>query len=46
MVFPRVYAVLGMSLMVPMFLYEVGLGLWLLSKGLKAPPAADTLPSR
>ena len=45
MVFPRVYAVLGMSYMVPMFLYEVGLGLWLLSKGLKAPPAAET-PSR
>ncbi|MDQ3118165.1 MAG: DUF4386 domain-containing protein [Verrucomicrobiota bacterium] len=43
MVFPRVYAVLGMTYMVPMFLYEVGLGLWLLIKGLKAPPATNTL---
>jgi hypothetical protein len=36
MVLPRVYAVLGMSYMMPMFLYEVGLGLWLLVKGLRA----------
>jgi hypothetical protein len=37
MVYPRVYQVLGMSYMMPMFLYEVGLGLWLLIKGLKEP---------
>ena len=37
MVFPRVYEVLGMSYMMPMGLYEVGLGLWLLIKGLRTP---------
>ncbi|HWM23430.1 MAG TPA: DUF4386 domain-containing protein [Chthoniobacterales bacterium] len=37
MVFPRVYEVLGMSYMMPMGLYEVGLGFWLLIKGIKAP---------
>lgn len=37
MVFPRVYEVLGMSYMMPMGLYEVGLGLWLLVKGLRTP---------
>jgi hypothetical protein len=39
MVFPSVYAVLGMSYMMPMGLYEVGLGLWLLIKGLREPSA-------
>lgn len=29
--------VIGMSYMIPMGLYEVGLGLWLLIKGIKAP---------
>jgi len=42
MVFPRVYAVLGMSYMMPMFLYEVGLGLWLLVKGLRTPAAHNS----
>ncbi len=37
MIFPRVYAVLGMSYMMPMGIYEIGLGLWLLIKGLKTP---------
>ena len=37
MVYPRVYEVLGMTYMMPMFFYEVGLGLWLLIKGLKTP---------
>ncbi len=45
-VFPRVYEVLGMSYMLPMGLYEVGLGLWLLIKGLKEPPAEATITSR
>lgn len=36
-VFPRVYAVLGMSYMLPLGLFEVGLGFWLLIKGLKPP---------
>ena len=31
--------VIGMSYMMPMGLYEVGLGFWLLIKGIKAPPA-------
>ena len=46
MVFPRVYAVLGMSYMMPMGLYEVGLGLWLLIKGLKAPSPDATVSVR
>ncbi len=39
MIFPGLYAVLGMSYMLPMGIYEIGLGLWLLIKGLQAPPA-------
>lgn len=42
MVFPRVYAVLGMTYMVPMFFYEVGLGLWLLIRGLRTPHIGRT----
>ena len=42
MVFPRVWEVMGMAYMMPMGLYEVGLGLWLLVKGLKAPPGDST----
>lgn len=34
MVFPRVWDTLGMIYMLPMGLYEIGLGLWLLVKGL------------
>jgi hypothetical protein len=36
MVFPGL-AVLGLSYMMPMGVYEVGLGLWLLVKGIQAP---------
>jgi hypothetical protein len=39
MVFPAL-GVVGMAYMMPMGIYEVGLGLWLLIKGLKSPPAA------
>jgi Domain of unknown function (DUF4386) len=37
MVYPRVWEVMGMAYMMPMGLYEVGLGLWLLIKGLREP---------
>jgi len=37
-VFPGL-GVIGMSYMMPMGLYEVGLGFWLLIKGIKAPSA-------
>jgi len=37
-VFPGL-GVIGMSYMMPMGLYEVGLGFWLLIKGIKAPAA-------
>lgn len=40
MVFPRVYEVLGMTYMMPMFLYEVGLGFWLIFKGLRDAPVS------
>jgi hypothetical protein len=36
MVFPRLGA-MGLTYMAPMFIYEVGLGLWLLIKGLRTP---------
>lgn len=36
MLFPGL-AVVGLTYMAPMFLYEVGLGLWLLIKGLRVP---------
>ena len=36
MVFPRL-GVIGLSYMAPMFFYEVGLGLWLVLKGLREP---------
>jgi len=38
--FPRL-GVIGMSYMAPMGIFEVGLGLWLLIKGINEPPAAD-----
>src|SRR3990167_689138 len=37
MVFPALGAVVGLAYMMPMGLYEVGLGLWLLVKGIQAP---------
>jgi hypothetical protein len=39
MVFPVVWDRVGMAYMMPMGLYEVGLGLWLLIRGIKAPTA-------
>jgi hypothetical protein len=39
MVFPIVWDRVGMAYMMPMGLYEIGLGLWLLIKGIKAPAA-------
>ncbi len=47
-VFPVISATLGLTYMVPMFFYEVGLGLWLLTKGLHAPGgmSADPMPTR
>lgn len=43
MIFPRLYAVLGMSYMMPMGLYEVGLGLWLLIKGIRQPATQSSI---
>ena len=43
MVFPAAGDALGMTYMMPMGLYEVGLGLWLLIKGLHEPPPAKAL---
>lgn len=40
MVFPDLDAI-GMAYMMPMGLYEVGLGLWLLVKGIRAPSAQN-----
>lgn len=37
MVFPALGAVVGMAYMAPMFFFEVGLGFWLLVKGIRAP---------
>jgi len=39
-VFPGLGDVLGLAYMAPMGLYEVGLGLWLVIKGIRAPTAA------
>ena len=41
MIFPAIGNALGLTYMVPMFFYEVGLGLWLLAKGLREPPATE-----
>jgi hypothetical protein len=37
MVFPVVWDRVGMLYMIPMGFYEIGLGVWLLVKGLKTP---------
>jgi hypothetical protein len=39
-VFPVLGEVLGLAYMAPMGLYEVGLGLWLVIRGIRAPAAA------
>jgi hypothetical protein len=44
MVFPRL-EVLGLSYMMPLGLYEVTLGFWLLIKGIRVPILADSTPS-
>ncbi len=41
-VFPRVYEVIGMSYMLPMGLYEIGLGVWLLIEGIRTPRTEST----
>lgn len=41
MVFPSLGDILGLAYMAPMGIYEVGLGLWLLVKGIQVPPVAD-----
>jgi hypothetical protein len=47
LVFPRLGDVMGLAYMAPMGIYEVGLGLWLLVKGIQAPAVADsTAPAR
>jgi hypothetical protein len=42
MVFPVVWDRVGMAYMMPMGLYEIGLGFWLLIKGIKTPSAQQT----
>ena len=37
--FPRLGSVLGLAYMAPLGIYEVGLGLWLLIRGIRAPRA-------
>ena len=37
MLFPSLGEALGMTYMAPMFVYEVGLGIWLMVRGLRAP---------
>ena len=44
-VFPGLGA-MGMAYMIPMGLYEVGLGLWLLIKGVRTPTARNMFPPR
>jgi hypothetical protein len=40
MLFPRLGETIGLTYMAPMFFYEVGLGLWLLIRGLRLPTLA------
>ena len=43
-VFPG-FGIMGLAYMMPMGIYEVGLGLWLLVKGIRVPSAvADVVP--
>lgn len=44
-VFPGLGA-MGMAYMIPMGVYEVGLGLWLLIKGVRTPTARNMFPPR
>jgi hypothetical protein len=45
MVFPVVWDRVGMAYMMPMGLYEIGLGFWLLIKGLRAPITNEPQPT-
>jgi hypothetical protein len=40
-VFPSLWTVLGMTYMAPMGIYEVGIGLWLLIKGIRLPTVSN-----
>jgi len=42
--FPHVGEVIGLTYMAPMFFYEVGLGLWLLIKGIALPVGVAAVP--
>jgi hypothetical protein len=42
LVFPPLEAVVGLAYMAPLFIYEVGLGIWLLVKGIQAPTERRT----
>ncbi|MEA2337393.1 MAG: hypothetical protein QOE82_1400 [Thermoanaerobaculia bacterium] len=44
MLFPSL-SVIGLTYMAPMFFYEVGLGLWLLFKGIRMPITASDSPA-
>jgi hypothetical protein len=44
MVFPVVWERVGMAYMMPMGLYEIGLGFWLLIKGIKVPSTIGRRP--
>ena len=46
MVFPRLESILGLTYMLPMGIYEVGLGLWLLFMGLREPQLEPADSSR
>lgn len=42
-VYPPFYGMVTMAYMFPMGLYEIGLGLWLVTRGIKIPPTAADL---
>ena len=44
-VYPPFYGMVTMAYMAPMGLYEIGLGLWLLIRGIKIPDSAPEIPA-
>jgi hypothetical protein len=44
--FPALWAVIFPGYMVPLFFFEVGMGLWLLVKGLRDPRSPAPTPER
>lgn len=44
LVFPTLGNVLGLAYMAPMGIYEVGLGLWLIAKGIQPPSVGGSIP--